>query len=92
MGGMGGGPGGAGCVLLISNLNETETEPDHLFTLFGVYGDVQVNTYVAKIQANFLNSKQKEKELLNRGKKGKWKEKVGNIIKPPNSARANIFW
>jgi len=41
MGGMGGGPGGAGCVLLISNLNETETEPDHLFTLFGVYGDVQ---------------------------------------------------
>jgi polypyrimidine tract-binding protein 2 len=25
----------------VSNLNETETEPDHLFLLFGVYGDVQ---------------------------------------------------
>jgi len=32
---------GAGCVLLVSNMSETETEPDHLFILFGVYGDVQ---------------------------------------------------
>jgi hypothetical protein len=38
----GGAGGGLGCVLLVSNLNETETEPDHLFILFGVYGDVQV--------------------------------------------------
>jgi len=36
------GGGGLGCVLLVSNLNETDTEPDHLFILFGVYGDVQV--------------------------------------------------
>jgi len=36
-----GGAGGSGCVLLVSNLNETDTEPDHLFILFGVYGDVQ---------------------------------------------------
>jgi len=28
-------------VLLVSNLNEEQTECDHLFTLFGVYGDVQ---------------------------------------------------
>jgi len=33
--------GGAGCVLLVSNLCETQTECDHLFILFGVYGDVQ---------------------------------------------------
>ena len=33
---------GAGCVLLVSNMSETETECDHLFILFGVYGDVQV--------------------------------------------------
>merc|ERR1719397_1789470 len=32
---------GAGCVLLVSNMSETETECDHLFILFGVYGDVQ---------------------------------------------------
>jgi polypyrimidine tract-binding protein 1 len=32
---------GAGTVLLVSNLNETVIEPDHLFMLFGVYGDVQ---------------------------------------------------
>jgi hypothetical protein len=38
------GGGGLGCVLLVSNLNETDTEPDHLFILFGVYGDVQVMT------------------------------------------------
>ena len=29
-----------GCVLLVSNLDENATECDHLFTLFGVYGDV----------------------------------------------------
>ncbi|XP_014218762.1 polypyrimidine tract-binding protein 1 isoform X4 [Copidosoma floridanum] len=29
------------CVLLISNLNEEMVTPDALFTLFGVYGDVQ---------------------------------------------------
>ena len=40
--GGGGGGMGSGCVLLVSNLHETETEPDHLFVLFGVYGDVQV--------------------------------------------------
>ena len=40
----GAGSGGLGCVLLVSNLNETETEPDHLFILFGVYGDVQVSS------------------------------------------------
>ena len=34
--------GGQGCVLLISNMNEDLTQPDHLFILFGVYGDVQV--------------------------------------------------
>ena len=34
--------GGQGCVLLISNMNEELTQPDHLFILFGVYGDVQV--------------------------------------------------
>lgn len=34
-------PPGAGSVLLVSNLNENDIEPDHLFTLFGVYGDVQ---------------------------------------------------
>merc|ERR1719369_111222 len=37
-------PGGAGgnnqTVLLVSNLDEEQTEPDHLFILFGVYGDV----------------------------------------------------
>ena len=37
-----GGGGGQGCVLLISNMNEELTQPDHLFILFGVYGDVQV--------------------------------------------------
>jgi polypyrimidine tract-binding protein 2 len=31
----------AGCVLLVSNLEETQSECDHLFILFGVYGDVQ---------------------------------------------------
>lgn len=31
----------SGSVLLVSNLDEERTEPDHLFTLFGVYGDVQ---------------------------------------------------
>ena len=34
--------GGQGCVLLVSNMSEDQTEPDHLFILFGVYGDVQV--------------------------------------------------
>ena len=29
-----------GCVLLVSNLDESNTECDHLFILFGVYGDV----------------------------------------------------
>ncbi|XP_069987116.1 polypyrimidine tract-binding protein 2 isoform X9 [Penaeus vannamei] len=29
------------CVLLVSNLNEEMVTPDALFTLFGVYGDVQ---------------------------------------------------
>ncbi|PNF17710.1 Polypyrimidine tract-binding protein 3 [Cryptotermes secundus] len=33
--------GSAGCVLLVSNLNEEMVTPDALFTLFGVYGDVQ---------------------------------------------------
>ena len=28
------------CVLLVSNLEENSTQCDHLFTLFGVYGDV----------------------------------------------------
>lgn len=32
--------GGAGSVLLVSNLNEEEVDPDKLFMLFGVYGDV----------------------------------------------------
>jgi len=31
---------GTGCVLLVSNLDEHATECDHLFILFGVYGDV----------------------------------------------------
>jgi len=35
------GQGGQGCVLLVSNMSEDQTEPDHLFILFGVYGDVQ---------------------------------------------------
>ena len=35
--------GGQGCVLLVSNMSEDQTEPDHLFILFGVYGDVQVD-------------------------------------------------
>jgi hnRNP-L/PTB/hephaestus splicing factor len=35
-----GGPSGRGCVLLVSNLSE-QTTPDVLFTIFGVYGDVQ---------------------------------------------------
>ena len=39
-----GAAGGQGCVLLISNMNEELTQPDHLFILFGVYGDVQVET------------------------------------------------
>ncbi|XP_049858731.1 polypyrimidine tract-binding protein 1 isoform X5 [Schistocerca gregaria] len=30
-----------GCVLLVSNLNEEMVTPEALFTLFGVYGDVQ---------------------------------------------------
>ena len=38
------GGGGQGCVLLISNMNEELTQPDHLFILFGVYGDVQVGS------------------------------------------------
>ncbi|XP_063217004.1 polypyrimidine tract-binding protein 1 isoform X3 [Bacillus rossius redtenbacheri] len=33
--------GATGCVLLVSNLNEEMVTPDALFTLFGVYGDVQ---------------------------------------------------
>lgn len=41
----GGAGGGLGCVLLVSNLCETETEPDHLFILFGVYGDVLVRKF-----------------------------------------------
>lgn len=40
-GGLTGGAGGAGSVLLVSNLDETLTECEHLFILFGVYGDVQ---------------------------------------------------
>lgn len=32
---------GAGCVLLVTNLNQEMVTPDALFTLFGVYGDVQ---------------------------------------------------
>jgi len=32
---------GSGSVLLVSNLDENLTECDHLFILFGVYGDVQ---------------------------------------------------
>uniref|UniRef100_A0A0K2TIC8 RRM domain-containing protein n=1 Tax=Lepeophtheirus salmonis TaxID=72036 RepID=A0A0K2TIC8_LEPSM len=38
-----GSPGvaGSGCVLLVSNLDENLTQCDHLFILFGVYGDVQ---------------------------------------------------
>jgi len=32
---------GTGSVLLVSNLDENLTECDHLFILFGVYGDVQ---------------------------------------------------
>ncbi|CAG2167019.1 unnamed protein product [Oppiella nova] len=36
----GGGLGGASAVLLVSNLNESTTTTDALFTLFGVYGDV----------------------------------------------------
>lgn len=39
--------GPAGCVLLISGLNEVDTEPDHLFMLFGVYGDVLVSRFYA---------------------------------------------
>merc|ERR1719411_257440 len=35
------GVGGTGSVLLVSNLDENLTECDHLFILFGVYGDVQ---------------------------------------------------
>ena len=34
------GGAGTGCVLLVSNLDENQTECDHLFILFGVYGDV----------------------------------------------------
>jgi RNA recognition motif-containing protein len=30
-----------GCVVLVSNLNETKITPDNIFTLFGVYGNVQ---------------------------------------------------
>lgn len=37
----GGGASSTGSVLLVSNLDEDQTECDHLFTLFGVYGDVQ---------------------------------------------------
>ena len=33
--------GVGGSVLLVSNLEESQTDVDHLFTLFGVYGDVQ---------------------------------------------------
>lgn len=41
--GLNGGLGvpGTGSVLLVSNLDENLTECDHLFILFGVYGDVQ---------------------------------------------------
>lgn len=31
---------GGSAVILVSNLNETRVTPDHLFTLFGVFGDV----------------------------------------------------
>ena len=37
-----GGGGGQGCVLLVSNMSDDQKEPDHLFILFCVYGDVQV--------------------------------------------------
>ena len=33
-------------MLLISNMNEELTQPDHLFILFGVYGDVQVSVNI----------------------------------------------
>merc|ERR1719322_2338796 len=36
-----GGVSGSGSVLLVSNLDDGQTECDHLFILFGVYGDVQ---------------------------------------------------
>ena len=45
---------GAGCVLLVSNMSETETECDHLFILFGVYGDVQVGGKKACCNHQFL--------------------------------------
>ena len=38
--GMPGGMQRGGCVLIVSNLEETRVTPDVLFTLFGVYGDV----------------------------------------------------
>jgi len=37
---VGGGNISGGCVLLVSNLEDSTTECDHLFILFGVYGDV----------------------------------------------------
>jgi len=40
-GGMGFGGGGGQSVLLVSNLDEEQTDPDNLFILFGNYGDVQ---------------------------------------------------
>ena len=42
--------GGQGCVLLISNMNEELTQPDHLFILFGVYGDVQVGNLIPQLR------------------------------------------
>ena len=39
--GQGGAGAGTGGVLLVSNLDDGQTECDHLFILFGVYGDVQ---------------------------------------------------
>ena len=59
---------GAGCVLLVSNMSETETECDHLFILFGVYGDVQVGgkKVCCNHQSSILSYFQRVKILFNK--------------------------
>ena len=55
-------------MLLVSNMSETETECDHLFILFGVYGDVQVGGKNAccNHQSSILSYFQRVKILFNK--------------------------
>ena len=66
MGGGGGSMGpGQGAVLLVSNLDQDQTDPDQLFTLFGNYGDVQrVKIMFNKKDTALVQMKDSQQALL----------------------------